>query len=326
MRTGNCFRGEETWPFATPYDPPHTTCNSEAPMPQPARDSGDRPAVRRALIPGLTLALAFVALPLVLVAQPPQEGQMQSQWEVATAEAGPGDEAGPDDPDFFFGRPFWTVSLRAGAYLPRASGQFYDFAFERFTLNRGDFRSFAGGADVGLWVNDHLELQASVDVASSTQRSEYLDWWEETPQGDSLGIEQSTRLTYGPAVTVGARVFPTGRGEHLSRFVWVPNQVAPYLSAGVGVMGYELEQWGDWVVETGPDEGLIFTEEFDTSDANVVTYLGAGVDYMLRPRIALNLDARYTWGEDKMGGDFSDFDRPLDLSGLRLTAGLSYRF
>lgn len=305
----------------------------DLPWPTPARAERQRspegrPASRRTL--ALGLAMGLLVLPSVLAAEIPQEAQSPTPQEAQSHEDARSealaDATGSDDPDFFFGRPFWSVNLRAGAFLPRASGQFYDFAFERFTLDRGDFRSFTGGADLGLWVNDHLELVVSADVASSTQRSEYRDWWEETPQGDSLGIGQSTRLTYGPALSVGAKVYPMARGEHLSRFVWVPNQVAPYLSAGLGVMGYELEQWGDWVVETGPDEGLIFTEEFQTSDANFITFLGAGLDYMLRPRIALNLDARYTWGEDKMGGDFSDFDRPLDLSGLRLTAGLSYRF
>lgn len=252
----------------------------------------------------------------------PRHGDPWSSAETAPPAA---DQTRPAEPDFFFGRPHFTVTLRGGAFLPRARGQFYEeYAFERFTLDRGDLTSFTGGMDLGIWAGERIEIFGSLDLASVTRDSEYRDWEEITDAGP-LPIRQTTRLRTGPILSLGAKVYPLPRGEQLGQFIWVPSNVAPYLSGGIGGMGYEVEQWGDWVVEVGENMGDIFTDEFSHADATFITFIGAGTDISLRRSLSLNLDARYISGEDRLTGDFGEFDRPLDLSGLRLTAGLSYR-
>jgi len=228
-------------------------------------------------------------------------------------------------PDFFFSRPSVSIVVRAGGFLPRAEGQFFDFAFDRFTLDRSDFRSFNGGVDLGVWVSDRFEIFGSLDLASTTQRSEYRDWVEETDQGE-LPIQQSTQLRQGPAVTAGLKFYPTARGESVSQFIWIPDRVSPYLSGGLGGTGWKVEQAGDWVVEEGANAGAIFTDRFVSDGFSFISFLGAGVDITLRPRMALNLDSRVVMGRGDMDQDFIQFTRPLDLSGLRVSAGLSFRF
>lgn len=231
------------------------------------------------------------------------------------------------EPDFHFGRPLVSVSLRGGAFLPRAQGQFYDFVFRELTLDSGDLRSFTGGAELGFWLGDFLELFGSMDLTGVTRDVEWRDWDEEI-NGTFVPITQTVRLRSGPAVSVGFKGFPLGRGEQLSQFIWAPSPVAPFLSGGVGFVWYELEQWGDWVVTSpgDPNFGSIFTDDFSYSNQSLMTFVGAGADVALRGRLGLTLEGRYIWAEDRLGGDFRSFDRPLDLSGLRLTAGLSYRF
>ncbi|TVR66642.1 MAG: hypothetical protein EA422_01570 [Gemmatimonadales bacterium] len=230
-------------------------------------------------------------------------------------------------PDFSFSRPLISFSFRGGAFLPRAQGQFYDFIFRELTLDSGDLRSFSGGAELGFWVGEYVEFFASLDVTGVTRDVEWRDW-EEVVGGTPRPITQTLRLRHGPVFSLGAKAYPLGRGEHLSQFIWTPSRVAPFVSGGVGVMGYEVEQWGDWVVTSPQDPafGDIFTDEFSHGDNTLLTFLGAGTDVTLTPRLGLTLEGRYIWGEDRMGGDFLAFDRPLDLSGLRLSAGLSYRY
>jgi hypothetical protein len=235
------------------------------------------------------------------------------------------------DPDFFFQRPVWTLTIRGGGFFPRAQGQFFDFAVEEFTLSRGDFRGFSGGGDVGVWLTDRLEIMGSVDVASVTRQSHYPTdvWVEVTPQGDELPIRQTTRLRQGPTVTAGLKFYPTARGEQLSQFMWVPSQVAPYLSGGVGGVAWNVELWGDFVDESDVGEDGTFgiiTSDFTSDGFSFASFLGAGVDITLTPRMSLTLDSRYLWSEGQMDQDFSEFTRPLDLSGLRLSAGLSFRY
>jgi hypothetical protein len=227
--------------------------------------------------------------------------------------------------DFSFGRPSVTLTLRGGAFAPRAQGQFFDFAFDNFTLDRGDLRGLAFGADVGVWVGDHLEVMASMDMAGVTRRTEDRNYLEPTPQGD-LPIFQSTRLRYGPAVTAGVRVFPIGRGDEVSRFIWIPTRVSPFLSAGIGGSGWRLEQEGDFVDDTSEEDPFIFTDHFSSDGISFISFVGGGLEMTLSPRLALVLDSRYVFGEGQMDQDFIRFAQPLDLSGLRLTAGLSFRF
>jgi hypothetical protein len=227
--------------------------------------------------------------------------------------------------DFSFGRPSVSLTLRGGAFAPRAQGEFFDFQFRTLTLDRSALRGLSFGADLGVWVGNHVEVMASLDMAGVTRRSEDRDYVEPTPQGD-LPILQTTQIRYGPAVTAGVRIFPMGRGEDFSRFIWIPDRVSPFLSAGLGGTGWTVEQEGDFVDDTSEEDPFIFTDRFTSDGISFTSFVGGGVEMTLRPRVALTLDSRYIFGKGQMDRDFLQFSQPLDLAGLRLTAGLSFRF
>lgn len=255
-------------------------------------------------------------------AEPSASHDLAVDLPVASAEAHRATVDGRQTPDFLFSRPAVSITLRVGGLFPRAEGQFFDFLFDTFILERDHFRSFNGGVDVGVWVTERVEVFGSLDVASATRRSEYRDWEEEREQG-FVPIEQTTRLRQGPAITAGVKFYPAARGESLSRFIWVPDRVSPYLSAGLGGTGWKLEQWGDFVDEA---QARIFEDHLQSDGFSFLSFLGAGLDVTLRPRVALNLDTRYLIANGRMDQNFIDFHRPFDLSGLRLSAGLSFRF
>lgn len=248
---------------------------------------------------------------------------------LATAFAGPVQAAEPDpaspDPDFLFGAPRFSVSLLGGVFLPRAQGQFYDVTFQRFTLDRDDFVSFTGAVEVDVRLTDRVAWILSLEGSGTTQESQYRDWEEDTDFGP-IPIRQSTRLVRGPSASTGLKIYPLGQGESLSQFVWVPSQVVPYASAGVGGSAYLLEQWGDWVLEVGPDEGSIVTEQYSSRGAALVAHGAVGVDITLQPRLAFTLESRYLWSRAELRDDYDENWEPIDLSGLRLSAGISYRF
>jgi len=259
----------------------------------------------------------------VLCAPLSAQDQAEPRAHDAPLQAGPTTfEAAAGDPDFFFGRPVFTLTVRFGAFAPRAGSEFHEFTFDRFTLDRNDLRSFTGGIEAGIWLGDHAEINLAVDGFSVTRQTNYREFVEQHDDGTFSEIRQNTRFSQSPSLTLGLRLFPLPRGDELSQFVWVPRTVAPFVAFGVGGMGYAVEQWGDWVEES---DGSIFTEEFSSSGGSYAAYLGGGIEVTLRPRVALVLDARYLWGSDRMTGDFFRFE-PLDLSGRRMTAGLSYRF
>ncbi len=225
------------------------------------------------------------------------------------------------DPDFLFRSPALTLTLRTGLFSHRAQGTFFDVTTRDYTAERSDFRSFDFGMEVAIAMGSpRLDLTVALD-GGSTEVGHESRFWEET---DGSPIFQSTRIRRGPAAQLGLRGYLLPRGEQISTFAWVPNTFAPYVGAGVGYTGYAVRQWGDFVYEDA--EGVwIQADDLNADGGTSLVYASAGTDIALRRNLALTLEGRYQWAEDQLRQDFR-FSEPLDLSGLRLTAGLSVRF
>jgi hypothetical protein len=225
-----------------------------------------------------------------------------------------------EDPDFLFRRPMVSIMARGGVLAYRADGtdDLFAFARERFTLDGSDFRAVSIGIEVGVWLGSRGELTAALDGSRVTSRSEVRDWVEL----DGSPIRQTTQVAQGPALSVGLRGYLFERGEELGRFVWIPRNWNAFLGGGVGVTGYRFEQWGDFVDER---DGSIFTTSTAATGSPFLSYLSAGGELRMTPRISLLFEGRHQWARADMPPHHSGFD-PVDLSGTRLTAGVSYQF
>ncbi|TVP77475.1 MAG: hypothetical protein EA352_03545 [Gemmatimonadales bacterium] len=194
---------------------------------------------------------------------------------------------------------------------------------DEFEVERSDFGGGTLGVELGIRGGEHLEILLGIDGGQTTvnhasRRFEELD---------GSPIRQSTRVRFGPAVQAGLAVYPLGRGETLGTFAWVPRTIAPFAAGGIGVGAWEFRQFGDFVDEDPPEGGgpVIFADDFASDGAAFLTWAAAGVELSLRHNLALVLEGRYQWSESAFDGDFGLFD-PIDLSGSRLTVGLTARF
>ncbi len=230
-------------------------------------------------------------------------------------------EAQSPRPDFLFEQPVFSLTFRGGAFLNRADAQIYRFTTERLTVDRSDFRGATFGAEFAAWLGDRFEFTAGLDGGSTTLDSEYRDWDEEV-NGTRIPIRQRTTLDLFPFLTVGGRAYLSPRGEAISRLAWVPTRMNAFVGGGIGGGWYSFNQSGDFVDE---DEAIVFSADFTSEGSAFITYVSAGGEYLLSRRTALVGEARYLWGSDDMTGDFARF-RDIDLSGLRVTAGLALRF
>ena len=61
------------------------------------------------------------------------------------------------------------------------------------------------------------------------------------------------------------------------------------------------------------------------ADSETEAHAFVGVDVQLKPAVYLSFEGRYMWADAGLSGDFVGFD-PIDLSGLRITAGINYSF
>lgn len=222
--------------------------------------------------------------------------------------------------DFLFRTPSVALNLRGGYTLARAGGDVFDFTRENLTLDRKDFGAFTIGADIGVRVAPRFDVVLGFAHSGTSARSEFRDWVELTAAGDSLPIEQRTRYSQTP-LTAGFRYYLVPRGRQVGRFVWIPARVVPYIGATVGTVYYRFEQDGDWV---DFQDGGIFTDELSSSGWTAVGQAVGGVEFGLTPAIALVTEGRLSVANAEPDLDFVGFDG-IDLSGLQLTVGLSFR-
>ncbi|HUP89336.1 MAG TPA: hypothetical protein VM100_08300, partial [Longimicrobiales bacterium] len=202
---------------------------------------------------------------------------------------------------YTFRAPLTTVSLRLGAGVPYANDDLFHFFSDQLTLDRKDFRGVAVAADVGLRVVDRFDIVVGVAWDGTVNHSEFRDWVD----NDDQPIEQTTEFNRIP-ITVSAKYYLLPRGRAVSRHAWVPNKVAPYLSAGGGMIIYNLVQDGDWVDYRTLD---VFTRRFSSTGTGPTAHAGGGAEIWVNPRLAINADGRYQWGSATLQRDFSDFDK-----------------
>jgi hypothetical protein len=226
--------------------------------------------------------------------------------------------------DFLFRPPVAAFTVRAGPMLYSANSDVFDDITTNLTLDRGDFRAPAFGAELVLMPSSRLDVVLGFMWSETSTNSEFRDWVDEgeTPsEDDDLPIEQVTRLRTIP-VTATLRYLLVSRGRRISQLSWLPNTVVPYVGAGAGVTWYRLQQEGDFV---DFEDLAIFSDFLETTGQQTTFHGLAGVDYWFASRFGLNAEARYTYGSAEPNQSFSSYDN-LDLGGLQATLGLSFRF
>jgi hypothetical protein len=218
---------------------------------------------------------------------------------------------------YLFERPRLSLALRVGAARPNAAGDLFDFISRQLTVDRGDYLAPAFSTEMGWRVSDHAELM--LGLASSHRRigSEYRAFVDNEDQP----IEQRTAFSRTP-LTVGLKWHLTPVGRSVSRLVWIPTRVVPFVAIGSGVTHYRLAQRGDFIDFRTSD---VFSSTLAASGWSPSAYGAAGIVWNVAPSVGLTTELRYDAAHGSPGRDFDGFDR-INLSGAGVTAGLVFRF
>lgn len=271
-------------------------------------------AALAALVP--LAAAATPALPVPAAPEPASSEPAPPDGPDPAAEGGLlGRQAGGGG--FLFGAPSLSIGLRGGLTFARADSDIFDFNEELLTLDEGDFRAGTFGLDVGWLMSPRLQALFGVEYSRSSPVSEFREFV------DVFGapIVQETRLEMAP-LTASLKLFLVPRGRSVSRYAWVPNGVSPYVGAGAGFTWYRYQQFGDFVDFV---DLTIFTDQFVSQGWATSAHLFGGTEVKLTPRMTLALEGRYLWADAELGPAFLGFE-PIDLSGLRTTAGVVFYF
>src|SRR5262245_24012650 len=72
------------------------------------------------------------------------------------------------NPDFLFGSPHGSVSLRGSWLFARAGSDLFDFVEQTLTIVRKDFNAPAFAADLGITVTPRIDAVFGVDVSQAS--------------------------------------------------------------------------------------------------------------------------------------------------------------
>jgi len=223
------------------------------------------------------------------------------------------------EPDFSFSQPRISLTGRGTWLFARAGSDWYDFVTNQLTLEKSDFNAPGFGIDAGFAVGRRVELQFTFDYSRTSTVSEYRDFVD----NNRLPIEQETTLwqtNFGGNVKVAL----TERGREVSRFVWVPRTIVPYVGAGVGALSYNLKQVGDFIDILDPDLP-VFPAVFESDGWTPSVQVFGGVDVRVFKRLYVTVDGKYLWASTDLDRDWIDFE-PIDLAGFRLSGGVTVMF
>jgi hypothetical protein len=220
-------------------------------------------------------------------------------------------------PDFLFDRPHASVTVRGSWLFTRGDSDWYDFVTDLLTIDTKDFNAPGFGLDVNVPLTSRLEAQGSFDVSRSSALSEYRNFVD----NNRLPIQQTTTLR---EINLGGniRYLLMDRGQQVSRLVWVPRRIVPFVGGGAGAFNYRLQQVGDFI---DFQDSSVFGDTFVSQGWAPSAQLFGGVDVRVFKRVYVTVDGRYLWAADDLERDFIGFD-PIDLAGFRLSGGVNFNF
>jgi len=220
-------------------------------------------------------------------------------------------------PDFLFGPPDGSVTVRGSWLFARAQSDWYDFVTDHLTLDAGDFNAPGIGLDVGVALTPRIDAQFGFDFSNARVASEYREFVD----NNRLPITQQTRLRE-VNLSGNIKLALTERGREVSQFAWVPRKLVPYVGAGGGLLWFDVTQTGDFVDFV---DLSIFTDVFRSRGWTPSAQVFGGADVRLFKRLYATVDGRYLWAAGDLEREWIDFD-PIDLAGFRLSAGLNVLF
>ena len=217
-------------------------------------------------------------------------------------------------PDFLFGAPDASITIRGSRLFARGGSDWYDFVTQQLTLEGRDFNAPGIGLDVGVTLTPRLEVQFGLDYNRSQVASEYRDFVD----NNRLPIVQTTELR-AVNLSGNAKIALMPRGRDVSQFAWVPARVVPYAGAGGGFLWFDVQQVGDFVDFV---DLSVFADVFAARGWTPSAQVFGGVDVRLAKRLYVTADGRYLWAAGDLGREWIGFD-PLDLAGFRVSAGIN---
>jgi outer membrane protein W len=200
--------------------------------------------------------------------------------------------------------------LRLGGFQPAGDSEYWRDKEVDFTGEASDLTNVSFGIDYRVDLAPQLGLQFSGTTFEGEMDQEYRDFVDDS----GFEIRHTTRLELA-SVTAGVVLFLTEPGA----------AVRPYLGAGAGAWFWRLEEDGEFIDFTPPPP-VIFDATLESEGTAFGYYGQAGFEVPVGRQWSFFAEGRWQQVEDDLADDFADDFGKIDLSGLDVGAGVSWRF
>ncbi|MEP6999849.1 MAG: hypothetical protein ABI969_05190 [bacterium] len=217
---------------------------------------------------------------------------------------------------YLFHAPEAQITIRGGYDRATAKSDVFEQSIDLLTINKSDFSGINVGAEIGIPLSSRLELSFYASYSHAGKRSDFRHFID----NNDKPIEQSTSFDRVP-LTGNLRFYLVPPGRTVGKLAWIPAKVVPWIGGGAGMMYYRFLQQGDFVDFQTTN---VFPSTFESSNWTYTMNGRGGTDFTLSPHLALRAEARYTWAQSDLSRSFGGF-KPIDLSGVQGTLGLTYR-
>jgi hypothetical protein len=238
---------------------------------------------------------------------------------LATASSAVAQQLERPTPDFLFGEPRGAIGLRGNWVFARAGSDIFDFVRTHLTIDNGAFNAPGLATDLAISVAPRLDVVGGFEFTQVSTPSEYRAFVD----NNRRPIEQTTRLRTAN-LSGSLRVALAPRGIAISRLAWIPNRVMPYAGAGGGMLWYQFTQAGDFI-DVQSRNLAVFSDVISSQGWTPSGHAFAGVDVRIHRRTFVAVEGRYLWAAAALERRFEGFD-PIDLAGLRVSAGINVLF
>jgi len=209
-------------------------------------------------------------------------------------------------------------SAQVGFFTPSGESDLWKLNETFTTQDTSDFDDWIVGMSFGVPVARHFDVQFSLQYYSGETDVRYRDIFTISDGA----VEQHHHLWLLPQeITFRFLLIPrSSPGGHLYPIV-------PYIGGGAGGLYWDYFEDGQFADDV-ENPTFVFHDEREERGLTGAVHAVAGLEIQFSRESAMFFEGRYRWAHDGLGGDFDasgDLD-DLDLGGLSLTAGFTWRF
>ncbi|MCI0470812.1 MAG: hypothetical protein L0Y73_04045, partial [Candidatus Aminicenantes bacterium] len=147
-----------------------------------------------------------------------------------------------------------SVNLKVGLFQPNMNSDLWDINMENLALIEQDMQEVYYAVEYELFFTPNLSLSLEAGNYEKEHYSQYKDY--EYSNGDPIYQNLALRIT---SVEIGMKLYPLSYRYAFN----------PYVGLGLGIHGWQYEQWGDFIdftdmtVEEGYSDTSAYTLGFN---------------------------------------------------------------